>query len=383
MEGATLSPKVLVILLATNLALAQEVNTVMKVSSPVTVAVPDSIKLPVGEKIVLRSRQQIWSHTAKAGDALEFEVIKPVKVGELVVIAEGAIATGKVTLVERPKSKGRGGVIGLTVDDVQLVTGEKLKTKAYDERNGGNNRSNDIGGLIMAGPLPGVGALLIPVALMLRGNEVMMVKGTRFTAVTDGEVSLKWEAVVAAQPIEVKNKDISDVYIYSELGKEGYVGYGTPITCGGVLLGMLENGRFLHVKLPPGTYWLHAGMFDIQLHKMKPERMFQLDVEAGGSYYLKYVSFGGSKKHPLPQFELVNGMTGAEEITETVAPGSFAVSPDIALQPSILMVTGFHNKCYRQDNLPLLRAQAGVKTKVVRQASQVQVECRGTILPLK
>ena len=370
-----MSPKLIVLLLAATLAGAQEVNTVMKASVPATVAEPETIKMAAGEMIVLRSKQQIWTHTSKAGDALEFEVIKPVKVGELVVIPVGAIATGKITLAEKAKLKGHGGVIGLTVDDVQLVTGEKLKTKAYDERNGGNNRKDDIGGLIMAGPLPGVGALLIPMALMLRGNEVMMVKGTRFTAVTDGEVSLKREAVLAAQPIEVKSKEFADVFIYRQLGRDGYVGYGTPMKCGDFFIGMLENGRFIHVKLPPGTYWLQAGSIDIPWHKMKAERLFRLDVEAGGSYYLNNVSDGGTKKHPLPLFESVNEMAGAEAITEMVAPGSYAVPPDVAVEPATYVAGGFHTKCYQYRSLPLLQAQVGVNTKDMRKASGVEAKC--------
>lgn len=362
-------------LLAANLAVAQEVNTEVKVKLTAAPAEPESITLAAGEQLVLRSKQQIWSYNAKAGDPLEFEAIKPVKVGDLIVIAEGAIATGKITLVQRPKSKGRGGIIGLTVDEVQSVTGEKLKARAYDERNGGNHRKSDIAELMMAGPLPGVGAMLIPVALLLRGNNVMIQKGTRFTAVTDGELSMNWKAIVAAQPIEVKSKDVGEVYLYRGLGAGGY-GY-FPVTCGVHLVGTLEPGRFIHLKLPPGTYWLQAGEYQVRMDKTKLERLFRLDIEAGNSYYLEFVteSVAGSKNKVFSHFKFVDEVTGANAMTEMLAPGYMAVPPDIALGTPIFQSFGFRKKCYQTHYLQLLQAQVGDKTKAVTKGFMEQVEC--------
>jgi hypothetical protein len=330
------------------------------------------------------------SLTAKIGDPIRFELIKPVKAGMLIVLAEGAIAKGKVALVEMAGSKQRSGKLGITIDEIQSVTGQTVRLRAYDEKQASNNQND--GALIMASPLPGVSAMLIPIARLMPGEDMRIEKGTRFTAVTDGTTAFEFEALAKVQPApKSPPPGIAELYIYRNFDNRPEDPDTWPVFVGKANVGWLRPGQFIHLRFPPGTYWLHhsglARSGEIRVDPKRPERLFELAAEGGHTYYVRQnvdrvVSM---TKGPLSHMELVDEITGADEVSFMFAPGTEALAVDSALSPHDIDVQYGRppfskTKCYiiPNQNLAQMQAQPGAaerkKQKTAKVARQ-EVDC--------
>lgn len=97
----------------------------------------------------LRLSQNLSSGTAKVNDKVDFEVIEPVKVGEEVVIDQGATAIATVTKASPKKSFGRSGSLDVNIDYVRVVTGEKVNLRAIKAGKGGS-RTGVMTGAVVA-----------------------------------------------------------------------------------------------------------------------------------------------------------------------------------------------------------------------------------------
>lgn len=351
-----------------------------------------TVILKAGQLLVLRNLYVVTSETAKVGDPMRFELIKPVKAGELQVIPAGAIANGKVALVEKKRAKGHGGKLGISIEEIQTVTGETIKLRAYEEKQAGSNRSDEIGGLIIAGPLPGAGAMLIPLALLLPGNDMVIEKGTRFTAATDSSTALDFDALTTAQPApSTPPPDVATLYLYRKGEGLGPSEDTWPAAMGEQLLGLLGPGRFILLRLPPGAYWLHNRQAEdsglVRIDKEKPEQLFELRAEGGKTYYIRQnlQRVAGSGKRLSYHMEFVDEAAGSEEITELFAPAGQAIDPDAALRPNTIESSNaaplMATKCYMVANqfLASMQAQPGAAEKKKRLAAvsaRQQVACQ-------
>src|SRR5438067_12321063 len=81
------------------------------------------VTIPEGAKIRVRLDSNLSSDTADLGQNLDFSVTQEVRVGDTVVIANGARATGTVTVVEQKRRMGRGGKLDYSIDRVMTVEG--------------------------------------------------------------------------------------------------------------------------------------------------------------------------------------------------------------------------------------------------------------------
>src|SRR5215472_6577848 len=79
------------------------------------------IVLPEGTKIRVRLDQNITSATAEEGQTVEFSVTDPVRVGDTVVISEGARVTGVITQAHEKRRLGRAGKLDFSIDRVRTV----------------------------------------------------------------------------------------------------------------------------------------------------------------------------------------------------------------------------------------------------------------------
>src|SRR6476660_2868982 len=81
------------------------------------------VTIPEGTKIRVRLDSNLSSDTADMGQNLDFSVTQEVRVGDTVVIANGARATGTVTMVAQKRRMGRGGKLDFSIDRVMTVEG--------------------------------------------------------------------------------------------------------------------------------------------------------------------------------------------------------------------------------------------------------------------
>ena len=71
------------------------------------------------------ARNLSWAD-ARTGDRIPFEVLEDVTVKGKLVIERGAIALGTIADIEQDRSQSRGDRLGVTLDFVRLVDGEKI-----------------------------------------------------------------------------------------------------------------------------------------------------------------------------------------------------------------------------------------------------------------
>src|SRR5579885_2353682 len=80
--------------------------------------------VPEGTKLRVRLDQTISSATADEGQNVQLSVTEAVKVGEQVVIPEGASVTGTITTAMAKRRMGRAGKLDFSIDRVRAVDGE-------------------------------------------------------------------------------------------------------------------------------------------------------------------------------------------------------------------------------------------------------------------
>jgi hypothetical protein len=135
----------------------------------------------------LRLIRTMSSKDATMGEKVDFEVVEDVKIGEVVVIRQGAMAIATVTEAQHKRRMGRAGKLNMNIDYAQLVSGEKVSLRAIKGGKGGNRTA------AMTGALVASGILFFPAApffLFMHGKDITVPKGTEVTAYIAADTSL-------------------------------------------------------------------------------------------------------------------------------------------------------------------------------------------------
>jgi len=276
----------------------------------------DNVVLKDGQAIVMRSMRRLSSETASAGEAVQFEVVKPVVVGDLVVISDHAVATGRIVVAEKKKRRLRDGKLAIVIERVDIVTGETASLRPLEVRGAkviDYSQPLDFGpGVIFAAPV---------IMLAAHGTETEIHLAARATTYLDGDLVLDGEAVRKAQTGLPKPREhMGTVYVYRSMDSGDYLNNFTSVSCGEVLLGLFHPGQFVSLELPPGQYSLRAGVpfrvgatVDKKYVDPKNKHFFLLNVEPGRAYYLRTAT---RSRHWADSgyLEQVDQATGAEAV---------------------------------------------------------------------
>jgi hypothetical protein len=267
------------------------------------------IRLPKGTAVRLFLMEPISTRTAKAGDPIRLQVLGPVKVDNLVVIANKAPASGAITEVHKGGVKDADlwpqGGLKLRLDSVMLIDQQKQPLQAEDApKEAATNTA-----VYWAQPIlqSGGGTLLL-----LSLNEVTLSRGAVFTAVISGDTLLARSAVEAAQPAPVvrKHGDASVTVYYPSI----WWGPSLALWCGQVPIGKARNGQKLNFSLPPGEYHFRLGQMG---------SLYLLHAEDGGEYYMRIaVDCFSCNKHYPPKLSLVEHDVGEFESRYTTWVGA-------------------------------------------------------------
>lgn len=141
------------------------------------------IAIPEGTKIRLRLDQPISSATAEHGQTIEFSVTQAVQIGDVVVIGEGARATGAVTEVSPKRRMGRAGKLDFSIDRVMTVDGKWLPLRYSLQKNRGQGRGLTTG--IVAAGIAVAAPIAAPAALLIKGKDVTVNRGVVFDVFAD------------------------------------------------------------------------------------------------------------------------------------------------------------------------------------------------------
>lgn len=146
------------------------------------------VVVPDGTKLRVRLDQSISSGTADQGQSVELSVTEPVKVGDTVVIAEGARVTGTVTEAQAKRHMGRAGKLDFSIDRVRASDGEWIPLRYTVNKTSGGSHAVSTGVLTA-----GAAVLFWPAApafLLIKGKDVTLNKGMVFETFTDQDHAL-------------------------------------------------------------------------------------------------------------------------------------------------------------------------------------------------
>lgn len=163
---------------------AQHTAEISKAASP---APSSRSTLADGTEVRLRLIEDLSSANATFGKSVGFEVIEEVDVEDIIVIPFRAMAWGTVTEV-RPKSRmARGGRLTVKIDAVRLADGEVVPlraiAKAKDDRRSDAMKAELEQTTLAFSPAA-------PLALLMRGEDITIPKGTEITAYVNGDTAL-------------------------------------------------------------------------------------------------------------------------------------------------------------------------------------------------
>ena len=136
-------------------------------------------------------KEEAYSHVLPGGQKVkkkvDFEILEDVKVGDVVVAKQGAMAIATVTEAVPKRRMGRAGKLNMNIDYVQLVDGEKVPLRAVKGGSGGNHTG------AMTGAIVATSILFFPAApffLFMHGKDITIPKGTEITAYVAADTPL-------------------------------------------------------------------------------------------------------------------------------------------------------------------------------------------------
>jgi hypothetical protein len=165
---------------------AGEKTAVTTVSGP-THREDASGALKDGTAVKLRFTEDVVSSKVLAGDIVELQVVKEVKSGGVTVIAKDDLARATVILAQAKRRMARDGNLVLRVEAVRLVDGRTAPLRAVKEVKGTGASGAVAGAVVVVGMFVGTPAVLLT---YVKGDDVVIEKGTEMTAFVDGDVKV-------------------------------------------------------------------------------------------------------------------------------------------------------------------------------------------------
>lgn len=139
-------------------AIAQQTSTV-PAAVPTAVPAPSVVVVvPTGTRVPVSTTDKISSATAQVGDIITIAATEDVIANGYIVVARGAGGQAEIATVERAHGNGGSGKLGIKMDWITAVDGEKivltstLKTASEEDRGGGSSTATILSYALL-GPL--------------------------------------------------------------------------------------------------------------------------------------------------------------------------------------------------------------------------------------
>jgi PEGA domain-containing protein len=152
------------------------------------------IVLPEGTRVRVRLDQSLSSATAEEGQSVNLSVTDDVKVGDSVVIAQGATCVGTIVKAVPKRRLGRAGKLDFAIERVVSVDGSSIPLRYSPTKKEGGSEA------VKSGVLAGAAAVVFwpaaPVFLLMHGKDVTINKGIVVEVFTDQRFVLTQKAAV-------------------------------------------------------------------------------------------------------------------------------------------------------------------------------------------
>ena len=144
--------------------------------------------LPEGTKVRVRLDQNISSATAEEGQIVELSVTDALKIGDTIVIPEGARVTGTITQAQEKRRLGRAGKLDFSIDRVKSADNQWIPLRYTVTKKSGQSHAVSTG--ILTAGVAVVFWPAAPVFLLRKGNDITINRGTAFDVFTDANHTL-------------------------------------------------------------------------------------------------------------------------------------------------------------------------------------------------
>lgn len=148
-----------------------------------------------GTPVKLKLMRDLSSATEQVGATVDFEVLEDVELHEKVVVRQGAVALGTVSEAVPKRRMGRTGKLEVQINSVLLADGTRVPLRAV---NAGADGSR-VGTVTTTAAVVGMVFFpAAPLALLIKGKDLTIPKGTFVTAYINGDLPLDAEKFQAS-----------------------------------------------------------------------------------------------------------------------------------------------------------------------------------------
>lgn len=172
-----------------------------------------TLDLPSGTKISCRLEQTISSATAEEGQPVQLSVTEDVRIGDLIVIPQGAPVVGTITSAIPKRRMGRTGKLDFSIDKVRTADGKYIPLRYTMHKKEGASNTTKTGILTAASAV--VFWPAAPAFLLMKGKDVNINRGLAFDVFTDQDFKTGPAAAVA--PVVSQATGNGNVTITSDL----------------------------------------------------------------------------------------------------------------------------------------------------------------------
>jgi len=141
------------------------------------------VTIPDGTALEVECTYTVSSGEVEEGNAVSFNVVHPVVINGVTVIARGARATARVTKAKKGGSWGRAGQLAWTMQDVLAVDGSRIPLEFSKSTKGDSKGGTVATGVIVTGVLFWPAA---PLWGFKKGKDAKVPAGQRFEVVVHG-----------------------------------------------------------------------------------------------------------------------------------------------------------------------------------------------------
>jgi hypothetical protein len=132
----------------------------------------------------MKINRTVSSADAQVGENVDFTTLDDIKVGDAVVIPQGSVALGTVTEAASKGHMGKGGKLGMNIDYVRVVNGDKIPLRGVQDVKGGGHTG------AMTGAMVATAIVFWPAApffLFMHGKDIKIPEGHEVTVYTNSE----------------------------------------------------------------------------------------------------------------------------------------------------------------------------------------------------
>ncbi|MGB2591089.1 MAG: PEGA domain-containing protein [Candidatus Acidiferrum sp.] len=216
-------------------------------TAPSTLSNPST--LADGTEVRLRLIEDLSSANAAFGESVGFEVLEDVELQDIIVIPCRAMAWGTVTEVRRKSRMARSGRLTVKIDAVRLADGEVVPLRAIAKSK--DNRQSDA----MKTELEQTTLSFFPaapLALLMRGEDITIPKGTEVAAYVNGNTALDLRRFESQ---DWERQESRTANVVTDLASLGVVQVmSTPPGAEIVVDGKYMGGTPAVVRLDPGDH---------------------------------------------------------------------------------------------------------------------------------